>query len=57
MNGLPPHIAQIICGHNSLDTTIGYKKPRELHQMVEKSQVGCSVRRVSTSQRSMSLAA
>ncbi|MFJ3966128.1 tyrosine-type recombinase/integrase [Streptomyces sp. NPDC090036] len=25
MNGLPPHIAQVICGHRSLDTTMGYK--------------------------------
>ncbi|WP_316784604.1 tyrosine-type recombinase/integrase [Streptomyces sasae] len=25
MNGLPPHIAQVICGHRSIDTTIGYK--------------------------------
>ena len=25
MNGLPPHIAQIICGHKTIDTTMGYK--------------------------------
>ena len=25
MNGLPPHIAQIICGHRDIDTTMGYK--------------------------------
>ncbi|MGH3186467.1 MAG: hypothetical protein ACRDPY_14265 [Streptosporangiaceae bacterium] len=25
MNGLPPHIAQVICGHKTIDTTIGYK--------------------------------
>ncbi|XCM33477.1 integrase [Streptomyces parvus] len=25
MNGLPPHIAQALCGHQSLDTTMGYK--------------------------------
>lgn len=25
MNGLPPHIAQIICGHHSINTTMGYK--------------------------------
>src|SRR6476661_2855576 len=25
MSGLPPHIAQIICGHKTIDTTIGYK--------------------------------
>jgi len=25
MSGLPPHIAQVICGHKAIDTTIGYK--------------------------------
>jgi len=25
MNGLPPHIAQIICGHRNINTTMGYK--------------------------------
>ncbi|WP_405971264.1 site-specific integrase [Streptomyces sp. NBC_00988] len=25
MNGLPPHIAQIICGHKDINTTMGYK--------------------------------
>jgi integrase len=25
MSGLPPHIAQIICGHRTIDTTMGYK--------------------------------
>ncbi|MFJ6088063.1 site-specific integrase [Streptomyces sp. NPDC092369] len=25
MNGLPPHIAQVICGHRSIDTTMAYK--------------------------------
>lgn len=25
MNGLPPHIAQVLCGHKSIDTTMGYK--------------------------------
>ncbi|MFD6938792.1 tyrosine-type recombinase/integrase [Streptomyces goshikiensis] len=25
LNGLPPHIAQIICGHKQLSTTMGYK--------------------------------
>ena len=25
MSGLPPHIAQIICGHKTIETTIGYK--------------------------------
>ena len=34
MSGLPPHIAQIICGHRSLDTTMGYKAvyPMEAHR-------------------------
>jgi hypothetical protein len=26
MSGLPPHIAQVICGHKTIDTTIGYKR-------------------------------
>jgi integrase len=25
MSGLPPYIAQVICGHKNIDTTIGYK--------------------------------
>ncbi|MGW2184996.1 tyrosine-type recombinase/integrase [Streptomyces sp. NPDC001719] len=25
MNGLPPHIAQVICGHKNINTTMGYK--------------------------------
>ncbi|MFD8801560.1 hypothetical protein [Streptomyces atroolivaceus] len=25
MNGLPPHIALVICGHKNIDTTMGYK--------------------------------
>jgi integrase len=25
LNGLPPHIAQIICGHRDVSTTLGYK--------------------------------
>ncbi len=25
MSGLPPHIAQVICGHKTIDTTMGYK--------------------------------
>jgi site-specific recombinase XerD len=25
MNGLPPHIAQVICGHKTIDTTMGYR--------------------------------
>jgi site-specific recombinase XerD len=24
-NGLPPHIAQVICGHRDINTTMGYK--------------------------------
>jgi hypothetical protein len=37
---MPPHIAQLIAGHRDIKTTMGYKNPRELHQMGEKSQVG-----------------
>ncbi|MET9972293.1 tyrosine-type recombinase/integrase [Streptomyces sp. NPDC006356] len=25
LNGLPPHIAQVICGHKDIATTVGYK--------------------------------
>lgn len=25
MNGLPPHIAQVICGHKTINTTMGYQ--------------------------------
>src|SRR5439155_333198 len=25
INGLPPHIAQVICGHRDISTTMGYK--------------------------------
>ncbi|MGH3449309.1 MAG: tyrosine-type recombinase/integrase, partial [Haloechinothrix sp.] len=25
MNGMPPHIAQLICGHHDINTTLGYK--------------------------------
>jgi hypothetical protein len=25
MNGMPPHIAQLICGHQDINTTMGYK--------------------------------
>jgi hypothetical protein len=24
LNGLPPCIAQVICGHETIDTTVGY---------------------------------
>jgi hypothetical protein len=41
MNGLPPHIAQVICGHKTIDTTIGYKNSQELHQTGAKLQVAC----------------
>ena len=42
MNGLPPHIAQVICGHRDISTTMGYKNPLELHQLGEKPQVSRS---------------
>jgi integrase len=32
LNGLPPHIAQVIAGHRDINVTMGYKNPRELHQ-------------------------
>jgi integrase len=41
VNGLPPHIAQIIVGHATITTTMGYKNPQELHQMHGKPQVAC----------------
>ena len=25
MNGMPPHIAQLVAGHNDINTTMGYK--------------------------------
>jgi hypothetical protein len=45
MSGLPPHIAQVICGHKTIDTTIGYKNSQELHQPGEKLQVSSSQHR------------
>jgi integrase len=39
MNGMPPHIAQLILGHKDINTTMGYKHPRELHQTGENLQV------------------
>jgi integrase len=39
MNGMPPHIAQLILGHKDINTTMGYKNPRELHQVGTKLQV------------------
>jgi hypothetical protein len=44
LNGMPPHIAQLILGHDAINTTMGYKKPRELHQAGEKPQVARSAR-------------
>ncbi|MER5600413.1 hypothetical protein [Streptomyces sp. NPDC002265] len=40
MNGLPPHIAQVICGHRSLATTMGYKAvyPAETIEIDRRSQ-------------------
>jgi hypothetical protein len=42
MNGMPPHIAQLILGHKDINTTMGYKNSRELHQPGEKPQVSRS---------------
>jgi hypothetical protein len=36
---MPPHIAQLVAGHRDINTTMGYKNPRELHQTSQKSQV------------------
>jgi integrase len=41
LHGMPPHIAQLVAGHRDINTTMGYKNPRELHQMGEFSQVAC----------------
>jgi hypothetical protein len=35
LNGMPPHIAQLILGHHDINTTMGYKNSRELHQTGE----------------------
>jgi hypothetical protein len=37
LNGMPPHIAQLILGHHDITTTMGYKNPRELHQTGEET--------------------
>jgi hypothetical protein len=42
LNGMPPHIAQLILGHDDINTTMGYKNSRELHQPGEKPQVSRS---------------
>ena len=39
LNGLPPHIAQVIAGHHDLNVTMGYKNSRELHETRAKAQV------------------
>ena len=44
MNGMPPHICQLLMGHASITTTMGYKKHRVLHQPGEKPQVTRSSR-------------
>jgi integrase len=44
LNGMPPHICQLIMGHANINTTMGYKDPRELHQTGEKPQVASSER-------------
>jgi Phage integrase family len=38
LNGLPPHIAQVIAGHRDINVTMGYKNSQELHQTGEKPQ-------------------
>ena len=37
LHGMPPHIAQLVAGHRDINTTMGYKNPRELHQMGEQN--------------------
>ena len=39
---MPPHIAQLILGHDDINTTMGYKNSQELHQTGEKPQVSWS---------------
>jgi integrase len=46
-SGLPIHIGAALLGHLNVQTTRGYVKARELHQMGENAQVAC-VRSVST---------
>ncbi|MFD9664868.1 tyrosine-type recombinase/integrase [Rhodococcus sp. NPDC059968] len=41
LNGLPPHIAQVVAGHRDINVTMGYKNPRELHQTGAFPQVAC----------------
>ncbi|MEV7233741.1 site-specific integrase [Streptomyces sp. NPDC051020] len=55
-NGMPPHIAQLVFGHRDINTTMGYKKARELHQTGAKPQVTCSRRRPDGPQRYYELA-
>ncbi len=41
LHGMPPHIAQLVAGHRDINTTMGYKNSRELHQTSEELQVAC----------------
>ena len=41
LNGMPPHIAQLVVGHGDINTTMGYKNSRELHQTGAFPQVAC----------------
>jgi integrase len=41
LHGMPPHIAQLVAGHRDINTTMGYKNPRELHQAGDNLQVAC----------------
>jgi integrase len=41
LNGLSPHICQLLIGHKNINTTMGYKNYWELHQMGENPQVAC----------------
>ena len=37
MNGMPPHIAQLLLGHRDINVTMGYKNSQELHQTGEEA--------------------
>lgn len=44
MNGMPPHIAQILLGHKYINTTMGYKAIYHVY-VTAGAEVVCHVRR------------
>jgi hypothetical protein len=34
MNGLPPHIAQVIVGHHDINVSLGYKAAHDIDRFV-----------------------